>query len=284
MSQHERPASTVPSARPALAHRYSAPQPNSSAFSPFAHSNEDWTQISDLSERRRIQNRIAQRNYRKSKTDLDTRANAELLIGKKLKNRLEKLERCKSVSPDPEAQQGPYLRDQSSTTQSSSTKSASTVRYSPERYSQSPEPSYPHSPDQASYLPLPDDGYLTRTQPSFSYTSYNVSDATTGSFPHSPAHSSTYTIPSPALSAVSYDDTSYLTPIMRQQSSVPLPHASFDLGGEQFDQEYHIYNYNYNYDVFDDKQSNLGDSSTYASYPDANYTYVRPSYSRNHTR
>ncbi|KAL1952759.1 hypothetical protein VTO42DRAFT_4282 [Malbranchea cinnamomea] len=36
----------------------------SSAVSPHARPNEDWTKISDLTERRRIQNRIAQRNYR----------------------------------------------------------------------------------------------------------------------------------------------------------------------------------------------------------------------------
>lgn len=54
----------IDSAPPLLPRHHSA-HGTVSAFSSSAHPDEDWTKISDLVERRRIQNRIAQRTYRK---------------------------------------------------------------------------------------------------------------------------------------------------------------------------------------------------------------------------
>ncbi|OTA33715.1 hypothetical protein BTJ68_04783 [Hortaea werneckii EXF-2000] len=89
---------------------YPTAHSTSSAFSASANPNEDWTKISDLAERRRIQNRIAQRNYRK-----------------KLKKRLEDLEkRAGSSSASPEQRHEELARPETVSERESSISSSRT--------------------------------------------------------------------------------------------------------------------------------------------------------------
>ncbi|PVH72540.1 hypothetical protein DL98DRAFT_520440 [Cadophora sp. DSE1049] len=132
-----------------------------SAFSISANPDEDWTKISDLVERRRIQNRIAQRNYRK-----------------KLKRRLQDLERLAGSSSASPSQVHAEFQQQQHPTEENVQQH---YKRSPEILHRQPSP----RPLQSRYTPPMEENLRfshgferegSRTPPPLAYSSYPASE------------------------------------------------------------------------------------------------------------
>ncbi|KAI9677049.1 MAG: hypothetical protein M1817_006888 [Caeruleum heppii] len=193
--------------------RYPSGPTTSSAFSPSANPNEDWTKISDLAERRRIQNRIAQRNYRESPSSpgivLKFGPSAEseghvrrfmlrgsnISAGKKLKRRLEDLERRAASPPSPQSYSdlGQLDGDFSGESWDQHLTENLAVR-GPKRRQMTPESLSPgHSPAPSSTDEQQSQEYkphFSTSPPTYAYSTYLLHDPTI--YPPCPHHASQF--------------------------------------------------------------------------------------------
>ncbi|KAJ9654335.1 hypothetical protein H2201_009020 [Coniosporium apollinis] len=181
-------------------YRYSG---TSSAFSASANPNEDWIKISDLAERRRIQNRIAQRNYRK-----------------KLKRRLEDLER-RAASSSASPEQRPAELDRSPSQPHDARELSAEAPETPDQGRRTPERCYSQycgvNDDRSTFAPQYS-RQMSLSPPLFSYATYPAANATT--YPPFPYRSTYQSLP---VTTPEYSPYPSYLPVVSSDYSADFP-------------------------------------------------------------